>query len=122
VLKGVGRLCHQTSAYTLALQRKADVQVIEQGTPLGVNVKTGMSEADHFAVTVGDDGEMGVVDLPQPVRPNRSAVLEHISIEVRVRVGAPEMPAPAVGMQASDLDSIRRVSGPVVESHLAFDV
>ena len=57
VAKDGCRLAHESPADSLSLQLKADVQVVQQGTPLGVGVETGMGEADHFAVTVGDDRE-----------------------------------------------------------------
>src|SRR5437588_6098287 len=82
------------------------VEVVEERTPGWVVLEDGVGEADQGVAVLDQDRATPGVWLLQPVAPDRPAVGDYVVVEEGVGVGAPVVPAPAVGMQGGDRPGI----------------
>jgi len=83
-----------------------DVKVVEQRSPIRVVVEDGVREPHQRADVLGDDRATPRIRGSQPVGPHSQPVGGDVTVEESIRVGAPVVAAPTVGMKGSDALSV----------------
>ena len=110
----------QECAYSGSLQVARDVKILEERPPLRVFVHDGVGEPEDFISATGDHGEVARCGLGQSTSPHHLAIGEDIPVEVGVRVGAPIVTAPALGVEGGNGFAIALGRTEILDSKGSF--
>jgi len=87
------------SSDSRSFQIMSDMKILEEGSPFRVLVQHGVSETDHLAEAISDDGALIGPERIKTTRPDFATFCDDGTVQVRIQVCAAIVAPPAVGME-----------------------